>query len=257
MKKEYVSLGSISKKIYKETDTVQTFENFKSEILKRYKEVMGLLNIDHDIYKDKDENEYKIPKTIEPALIFFLKELKRNEILKKIRKTKSKDDRLTQEMINFFYNTDMLSQKEKESALYELATTNKNLYDDISSVLLEDTKQDIENIRDSLKYYGNIEFVNFEERIMLIIKYKQKIKDLLEEITIAKEILDGKSLEEFTYNLNLDSFILENNIKEAMKEAEIELKDRKSFVKENLTEKEIQNIEEIIESIDLKFNKSK
>jgi len=257
MKKEYVSLGSISKKIYKETDTVQTFENFKSEILKRYKEVMGLLNIDHDIYKDKDENEYKIPKTIEPALIFFLKELKKNEILKKIRKTKSKDDRLTQEMINFFYNTDMLTQQEKESALYELATTNKNLYDDISSVLLEDTKQDIENIRDSLKYDGNIEFVNFEERIMLIIKYKQKIKDLLEEITIAKEILDGKSLEEFTYNLNLDSFILENNIKEAMKEAEIELKDRKSFVKENLTEKEIQNIEEIIESIDLKFNKSK
>lgn len=257
MKKEYVSLGSISKKIYKKTDTVQTFENFKSEILKRYKEVMGLLNIDHDIYKDKDENEYKIPKTIEPALIFFLKELKKNEILKKIRKTKSKDDRITQEMINFFYNTDILSQQEKESALYELATTNKNLYDNISSVLLEDTKQDIENIKDSLKYDGNIDFVNFEERIMLIIKYKQKIKDLLEEITIAKEILDAKSLEEFTYNLNLDSLILENNIKEAMKEAEIELKDRKSFVKENLTEKEIQNIEEIIESIDLKFNKSK
>lgn len=257
MKKEYVSLGSISKKIYEDTDTQQSFKDFKSEILKRYKEVMGLLNIDHEIYKDKSENEYKIPKTIEPALIFFLKELKKNEILKKIRKTKSKDDRLTQEMINFFYNTDMLCQQEKESALYELATTNKNLYDDISSVLLEDTKQDIENIRDSLKYDGNIEFVNFEERIMLIIKYKQKIKDLLEEITIAKEILDGKSLEEFTYNLNLDSFILENNIKEAMKEAEIELKDRKSFVKENLTEKEIQNIEEIIESIDLKFNKSK
>ncbi|MEG0051386.1 MAG: hypothetical protein RR712_04335 [Terrisporobacter sp.] len=257
MKKEYVGLGSISKKIYKETDTVQTFENFKSEILKRYKEVMGLLNMDHEIYKDKDENEYKIPKTIEPALIFFLKELKKNEVLKKIRKTKSKDDRLTQEMINFFYNADMLSQQEKESALYELATTNKNLYDDISSVLLEDTKQDIENIKHSLRYDGNIDFVNFEERIMLIIKYKQKIKDLLDEITIAKEILDGKSLEELTYNFNLDSFILENNIKDAMLEAEIELRQRKSFVKESLTKEEINNIEEIMKSIDLKFNNRK
>ncbi|MDU4414958.1 hypothetical protein GKD08_14815 [Paeniclostridium sordellii] len=257
MKKEYVSLGSISKKIFEDTDTIQTFKDFKSEILKRYKELMELFGIDHQIYKDKSENEYKIPKAIEPILLFFLKELKRNEVLKKIRKTKSKDSRLTQEMINFFYNTNMLSQQEKENALYELATTNKNLYDDISSVLLEDTKQDIENIKHSLKYDGNINFINFEERIMLIIMYKRKIKDLLEEITIAKEILDGKSLEEFTYNFDLKSFILENNIKEAIQEAELEVKARRSFVKENLTEKEMENIEEIMKSIDLKLNKRK
>lgn len=257
MKNKYVNLGSISKKIYEDTDTQQSFKDFKSEILKRYKEVMELLNINHEIYKDKSKNQYKIPKTIEPALIFFLKEFKRNEILKKIRKTKSKDDRLTQEMINFFYNTEILSQQEKESALYELAITNKSMYDNISSALLEDIKQDVENIRNYLKYDGNIDFVNFEERVMLIIKYKQKIKDLLEEITIAKEILDDKTLEEFTYNLSLDSFILENKVNDAIKEAETVLKERKSFKKEKLTEKEIQNIEEIMESIYLKFNKSK
>lgn len=259
MSNKYVSLRSIAKKIYcdSDTDTQQNFENFNSSISKKYQQIMKLLGIDHKIYKDSTKEGYNIPKTIEPILIFFFKELTKNKVLKEIKKTKPNDDRLTKEMIKFFYNTELLSQKEKESALYELATTNKNLYDNISSILLEDTKQDIENIKNLLKYDRSINFINFEERIMLIIKYKQKIKNLLDELIIAKEILDGKSLEDFTYNLNLESFILEEKIDSIIQEAEIELNDRKSFEKESLTEEEIKNVYEIVKSIDLKFNNRK
>ena len=44
--KDVVTLGSIAKKIYQYENTKQEYVDFRSEITKRYRELMKLLNLD-------------------------------------------------------------------------------------------------------------------------------------------------------------------------------------------------------------------
>ena len=59
--KDVVTLGSIAKKIYQYENTKQEYVDFRSEITKRYREFMKLLNLDIEAYKNKEKNEYEIP----------------------------------------------------------------------------------------------------------------------------------------------------------------------------------------------------
>ena len=54
--KDVVTLGSIAKKIYQYENTKQEYVDFRSEITKRYREFMKLLNLDIEAYKNKEKN---------------------------------------------------------------------------------------------------------------------------------------------------------------------------------------------------------
>ena len=229
--KDVVTLGSIAKKIYQYENTKQEYVDFRSEITKRYREFMKLLNLDIEDYKNKEKNEYEIPKSVEPIFLYVLKEFRKNKVLKNMRKKRSKDNEVTEDTIKFIYSTEMLTIEEKKNALFELVTLNKNLFNYMSNVILNDIELEIDEIRESLNYTAKncFKFINFQERIMLLIIYSLKMKDLLKELDAVKDILDADNIsliekidnENISEHTNLISYSdIEKKVKKAIEEVE-------------------------------------
>lgn len=101
----------------------------------------------------------------------------------------------------------------------------------MSNVILNDIELEIDEIRESLNYTAKncFKFINFQERIMLLIIYSLKMKDLLKELDAVKDILDADNIsliekidnENISKHTNLISYSdIEKKVKKAIEEVE-------------------------------------
>lgn len=266
---EYVTLRQMAKKLYEsDKETVQSFDDYYSEMNKKYKIIMGLLGLDPKLYKVG--KSYNIPIKLKPFFIFFLSQLKKNPVLKNLTKQKrsqdkeykseserisyilspnykgTKNENIRNEFIRFILDTDLIDDNEKYDYLLTLSMQNNEIYEVTSMHLFEDMISKVKKIQNKIAFNDKVDLINLKERLILIEEYNKKIDDLIEAIDIAKDILDAEN-QDIILGVKPNKDIHEK-IKYCIKEAENEINYRKENIIKNkeIDEGKLKDIREFL-----------
>lgn len=229
----------------------EKFDNYYSDICTKYKKIMDLVGMDYETYKN-DKN-YNIPIELKPFFIFFLSEITKNPILKNLTKQKrsqhkeykseserigyilrpdykgTKNEEIKNEFIKFIIDTDLIDEDEKYQYLLTLSVEKNDIYEITCMHLLENVVSKVRNLQEKISYSDNVNLINLKERIILVKEYSKKIDDLIEEIDIAKDILDAEN-QDIILGISEDRDIYEK-VKYCVRESEKEMNDRKANIK--------------------------
>lgn len=282
MDEKYVNIHEIVNKINEKNN----FELIKYNKASDYfSELMEMIGADKNLYlKDisKKTLGYKIPVELEPLLIFFFTNWTSNDAIKilrrefnKSKKTKIEDNKnrynneiynLKKEFMRFIIDNKELDEKQTIDSIITLSQSNLEIYEIYKDSILDEILDSMNKMSKELSYKNNdVNFININERMYLLGIYKEKFKDMLEELKIAKDNLDSSNIDIIKESCLYDVNDKESNsddekndqiqrINDIVNSAEISLKEEKNTITNKLDKDELKRIGKEIESIKLARN---
>ncbi|MGV8980539.1 hypothetical protein [Clostridium sp.] len=217
--KQYISMYKISRELYdediKNEQTVDTFENYYSGVMKKFKEILSGLGVDYNNLKKTDEAGYKIALSQKENVKEMIRSYKSKYV--KLARKKKFNEMSTENLKDIINNVDTiisesLDNNEHYKVLSNIYMTTRIAFDEkVSELTKEGIAQIIKDIED-LKPISLDITISEMDRIALLNYYLQLIKqnsckfkriiELVNDIR-ENEIIDASS-EMVTQKLNDD-----------------------------------------------------